>query len=207
MASDPSDSAAPGNPPEDATRPGRRGQSRADLLEALAQVFGERGYDGATLALLASTTGLGKASLYHHFPGGKAEMAAALLRDAVARIESQAFIHLGGKGPAPERLAAFIDGFRAYVDDGARPCLIAVLSEGTSGETHGATIAAQFDSWSSRLAGTFEAAGLKPRRAERAATDLLANLYGHLRLARLQGEPARFKGEAKQLRKAVRKLG
>ncbi|MCG8652624.1 MAG: TetR/AcrR family transcriptional regulator, partial [Pirellulales bacterium] len=109
----------------DASRPGRRGHRRADLVAALAPIFAERGYDGATLTLLASTTGLGKASLYHHFPGGKAEMAAVLLRDAVARIEAQAFAQLAGGAPAPERLADFVDGFRAYVEDGARPCLIA----------------------------------------------------------------------------------
>jgi len=56
-------------------------QPRRDaLLRQLGQVFRERGYEGATLTQLAAATGLGKASLYHHFPGGKAEMADVLVR-------------------------------------------------------------------------------------------------------------------------------
>jgi len=62
-------------------------QPRRDaLLRQLGQVFRERGYEGATLTQLAAATGLGKASLYHHFPGGKAEMADVLVRDAIADV-------------------------------------------------------------------------------------------------------------------------
>ena len=113
------------------------------------------------------------------------------------------FARLAAARPAPDCLSAFIDGFRDYVDDGNRPCLIAVLAESSGGKLHGSTISAQFDSWSGRLAGTFEAAGLKPRAAERAAADLLAGLYGHLRLAQLRGTPSAFKKQAKRLKKAL----
>ncbi|MFT7651655.1 MAG: TetR/AcrR family transcriptional repressor of lmrAB and yxaGH operons, partial [Candidatus Azotimanducaceae bacterium] len=44
---------------------------KTQLTEDLRQVFITRGYDGATLAHLSASTGLSKASLYHHFPGGK----------------------------------------------------------------------------------------------------------------------------------------
>ena len=46
-----------------------RSASREGLLETLGAVFESRGYDGATLSLLSAATGLGKASLYHPFPG------------------------------------------------------------------------------------------------------------------------------------------
>ena len=52
---------------------------RADTLPALAVVFRECGYDGASLALIGQHTRLGKGSLYHFFPGGKEEMADAVL--------------------------------------------------------------------------------------------------------------------------------
>ena len=42
--------------------------SREDLLDRLLLVFRDRGFEGATIAEIARATGLGKASLYHHFP-------------------------------------------------------------------------------------------------------------------------------------------
>jgi AcrR family transcriptional regulator len=177
--------------------------NRKALLGMLGEVFETCGYDGATLARLSAATGLGKASLYHHFPGGKSEMAAALLRDRVASLERQAFSRLNGNGPAVERLSAFIDGFRAYVQDGERPCLVQSFSEGTASVRHGETIARQYVDWLARLTDTFAEAGLKPKRAERAAADLMAGLYGSLVTARLSREPRVFRRQAKRLKRTL----
>ena len=182
---------------------GRRGQSRDRLLASLREVFETMGYDGATLTQLAAATGLGKASLYHHFPGGKAEMAAVLLRDAVADLEREAYAQLGGTAPPADRLAAFIDGFRAYVRDGERACLITVFAQGSAGAVHGETIAAQHADWLQRLAAPFEEAGFKPKRARRAAAELLAALYGSLLTSRLAREPGSFGRQAKRLKRSL----
>ena len=40
-----------------------------ELLEKLTKVFTSYGYDGASLTILSSATGLKRASLYHRFPG------------------------------------------------------------------------------------------------------------------------------------------
>ncbi|MEO0971892.1 MAG: helix-turn-helix domain-containing protein, partial [Pseudomonadota bacterium] len=50
-----------------------------DLLDRLSSVFREVGYEEASMALLASASGLKKASLYHRFPGGKEQMAREVL--------------------------------------------------------------------------------------------------------------------------------
>ncbi len=59
---------------------------KLELISILDEVFRRRGYDGATLSVLSRACGLGKASLYHHFPGGKDEMADVLLQRAVAQL-------------------------------------------------------------------------------------------------------------------------
>jgi len=177
--------------------------NRQALLDALGEVFESCGYDGATLARLSAATGLGKASLYHHFPGGKADMAAALLRDRVASLERQAFARLNGNEPAVERLSEFIDGFREYVRDGERVCLLQSFSEGTAAAQHGETIARQYVDWLARLTDTFAEAGLKPKRAERAAVDLMAGLYGNLITARLSRNPRVFRRQAKRLKRTL----
>lgn len=177
---------------------------RADLLAALAGTFETLGYDGATLSRLAAATGLSKSSLYHHFPGGKAEMAAVLLRDAAAELERSAFARLSANHlPAGERLAAFVDGFSDYVHEGERHCLVAVLAHGSAASEHGATVASQFEEWSHRLAAAFEEAGYKSKRAERAAAELLAGLYGSLELSFLRRDPAVFRTQVKRLKKRL----
>src|SRR5262245_55204338 len=90
--------------------------SRQDLLPPLAEVFRRHGYEGATLSELARVTGLGKASLYHHFPGGKSEMAEALARYAIADLDERAFRHLKSRAPWNERIGECIDGFADYAD-------------------------------------------------------------------------------------------
>ena len=49
------------------------------MMKGLMSVLRSRGYDGASLKELSEATGLKKASLYHRFPGGKQEMASAVL--------------------------------------------------------------------------------------------------------------------------------
>ncbi len=177
--------------------------SREALLAALGDVFERKGYDGATLSQLSAATGLGKASLYHHFPGGKAEMAAVLLRARVADLQRLAFSRLHGSLPPGVRLGEFIDGFREYTKNGERNCLIMLFGEGTAGDHHAETIARQYSDWLGRLSATFEEAGLKSKRAERSARDLLASLYGHLIIARLTGDTVAFKRQLKRLKKTL----
>lgn len=178
-----------------------RGQTRESLLHALRRVFEAQGYAGATLNQLADACELGKASLYHHFPGGKAEMAAVLLRESVAELERLAFSRLSGHGSAGERLVGFLDGFDVYVDNGRVNCLIAVFAQSGSTEEHAGMIHAQYGEWLKRLTATLEDTGAKPKRAERDASDLLAGLYGHLTTARLLGDPAGFGRHLKRMKK------
>ena len=182
---------------------GNRRQIRATLLLALRQVFERLGYDAATLNLLAEATGLGKASLYHHFPGGKGEMASVLLRDSVAELERLAFARLGSKRPARERLEQFVDGFQSYVHDGEGNCMLLVLSQGSAAATYGDTIARQYADWTAKLSATCVDAGLKPKRAERVASDLLASLYGHLLTCHLLQDTGRFNKHMKRLKKRL----
>ena len=60
----------------------------ADVLPALGEVFREHGFEGASLSVIGKRTGLGKGSLYHFFPGGKEEMAAAVLTEIDGRFQA-----------------------------------------------------------------------------------------------------------------------
>lgn len=68
----------PGTPPE-------------ELLNALLQVFSAKGFEGASLAELASASSRSKASLYHHFPGGKQQMIEVLVERCRQALDVLAF--------------------------------------------------------------------------------------------------------------------
>ena len=44
---------------------------KSELLARLSDTFRRLGYDGASIADIATATGLGKSSLYHYFPAGR----------------------------------------------------------------------------------------------------------------------------------------
>src|ERR1043166_4492360 len=60
-------------------RPAKISDNR--LYRELSDIFRRKGYDGASYSDLMKATGLVKASLYHRFPGGKAEMVDRILSE------------------------------------------------------------------------------------------------------------------------------
>ena len=180
---------------------------KALLTEQLQSVFIERGYDGATLVHLAHATGLSKASLYHHYPGGKPEMAASLVRHAIARLQRMAFQHLQAHTAPAQALQEFIAGFAAYTNHGHSACFLAVISHhGTAHEEITPLqneISRQFGDWHKALAATFEALGEKPKRADRKAHELIARLYGALMNAKIHREPRLFEKAIARLTKEI----
>lgn len=182
-----------------------RATRRAALVDTLSGVFRERGYEGATLAELSAATGLGKASLYHHFPGGKAEMCDALIRAAVAEAQSRAFSRLRGREPPVARLQQFLAGFTDYLEHAGGPCLLGVLAMGSARQSHGARIAAQFRDWQADLARLFEEAGQKPKRAGRSAAEVFNALYGAQMTAALLDEPQHVSRSLKRLARTLEK--
>jgi AcrR family transcriptional regulator len=176
---------------------------REVLLDELVEVFRRRGYEGATLSQLADATSLGKASLYHHFPGGKAQMAELLLVHCLDQLDQTAFSRLKGKHDWASKLLAFIDGFSEYTRQGESHCLVAILGQGSAGEVHRSSIQERFDGWEETLANALQHTGFKPKRAAREAQRILAELYGALLMAKLRDNPKLFRNVAKRLKQRL----
>ena len=58
---------------------------RLAMLDAALAVFGEKGYDGATVDEIAERAEFGKGTLYNYFPGGKEELYRSLFEERVVR--------------------------------------------------------------------------------------------------------------------------
>ena len=182
--------------------------SKEALFEQLRSVFIARGYDGATLVNLARAAHLSKASLYHHFPGGKPEMVDTLVRHAIADLQQQAFSHLAKTGTPNKKLRNFIDGFSAYTQHGGSDCLLAVLSHHSTAtaetQNQQRVIAEQFADWLTQLTGVFEEYGLKSKKAEQEAQGLVAHLYGALLTAKMQNDANFFRAAIKRMKKRLK---
>jgi TetR/AcrR family transcriptional regulator, cholesterol catabolism regulator len=66
-----------------ARKPADQTVQREDVLLAAADVFHQRGYQGATMADIAARLNLTAGSLYHHFPAGKRDLLLAVLNDGL----------------------------------------------------------------------------------------------------------------------------
>lgn len=171
------------------------------MVGAIRDVFRQRGYDGATLAVLAEATGLGKPSLYHHFPGGKEDMAKAAL-DMVERSLEETFLApLAADGTVSERLDRVFATLDAYYDSGRMGCLLAVLAL-QRGE-HGLSdrVASMFRVWIAGLADFCRNAGI-PDGEQRAETAIVL-IQGGLVLAAGLDSPEPFRRALAQARATI----
>ena len=82
--------------------------SREKILDVAEALYARRGYAGVGLREVAAQAGLGKSSLFHHFPS-KAELYLAVLRRVFERIEERLRTALRHEGGPAARLDAAID--------------------------------------------------------------------------------------------------
>jgi len=169
-----------------------RSVAKDALLPALTETFRRHGYDGASVATLARATGLQKASLYHHFPGGKLAMAEAVLDAVAAEFEATIFAPLGGSDPLPLRLSAMVRSLDAHFEGGASPGLFAMLAEGPQRDLFAPRIARFYGRWISSLGAALAGSGLSLEESVRRAADVVTAIEGALVLSRGLGDTGPF---------------
>ena len=173
--------------------------SDAELLDRLTEVFRRRGYDGATLSVIAAATGLQRSSLYHRFPGGKEQMAAEVARALVGHFSSQVLAPLGGHEPVEDQLATVAKALLEFYSGGGAGCLLDILTLGSPGPATTDALAEAACAWIGGFAAAARQAGVAPADARRRAEDAIAAIEGGLVLARVTGN-------RKPFRRAVQRL-
>ncbi|GJE55073.1 MULTISPECIES: TetR/AcrR family transcriptional regulator [Methylobacterium] len=153
---------------------------RADILPALAEVFREHGYEGASLALIGQRTGLGKGSLYHFFPGGKEEMANAVLDEIDGWFETRIFRPLREEPDAAAAIRASLRDTDAYFRSGRRVCLVGVLALGDVRDRFAERIHSYFLAWRDALASALVRTGVAQEMAASLAEEAVAMIQGAL---------------------------
>lgn len=177
----------------------KRKSAREDAVAAIARVFLDHGYEGASISRLAEAASLGRSSLYNHFPEGKPDMAASVADLAADEFGRLVIAPLREQGSPAVRLGQAIAGLEQFYQGGANSCLIDHFSvpdavEATPGAAHGMAEAA--------LAG-FEtlavSAGAKPASARARAERALVELQGGLIVSRALGRKSVFKNALARL--------
>lgn len=180
-----------------------RSVAKESLLPALADTFCKLGFDGASLSALSQATGLQKASLYHHFPGGKQEMAEAVLDELAEQFETQVFTPLSGPEPLRPRIARMLTVLDAMHEGGTAPSLFSLFAQGPKRDLFGGRIAAFYGRWITSLSGALAETGMPPAEAVRQAADTVMAIEGALMLSRALSDTGPFQRVMRQLEDAL----
>ena len=172
---------------------------RADLLPKLAEIFRRHGYAGASLAAIGAATGLGKGSLYYFFPGGKSQMAEAVLADTNAWFERAILGPLRHPGPPADAIREMCRAIEAHHKGGKRVCAFALFAADETQPMFAPALRRHFQLWTEALARVLVLKGRGAAAARTEAFDAIATIQGAIVLARAAEDGRVFAGAVARL--------
>jgi AcrR family transcriptional regulator len=166
-------------------------------------LFREKGFDGAALSDIAEWTGLGKSSLYHHFPNGKEQIALDVLSYLEEQLEQALFEPMRSSGSPRRKLDAMLDTLDAFYESGKKACLLERLASSVDAKRFKRPLSRAFARWIDAVEALGIEAGL-PRMVARArAEDLVVRIEGALIVCAGTGDTAVFTRTIRELRESV----
>ena len=167
-------------------------KTKQEVTWAVARVFRRYGYEGATMSLFCKETGLGRSSLYHHFPQGKQEMASQALQLVEDHFVNVIFPELEGDGRPDQRLSRFAAQLHEYYEGGRMGCILGVFSLQATPSPVLAHVRSLFDRWIAALASTYQDAKLPADLAVKRAARAVAGVQGGLIMSAAMGDKDRL---------------
>lgn len=172
---------------------------RDEVVRRLLEVFRSHGFDGASLAQLSKASGLGKSSLYHYFPGGKEDMARAVLEEVERWMAANVLAPLAAPGTPARRLARMARSLDELYDCGRAACLLGTMLVGDARRLFRQPIKAAFGAWVAALAAVARDAGMGAAPARLWAEETVLSIEGALVLARGLDDPEPFRRVLRRL--------
>lgn len=171
---------------------------KADIIPLLGEVFRRYGFDGTSIALISEHTKLGKGSLYHFFPGGKDEMAKAVLADISDWFETNIFLPL--KHNETDALANMFSAVETYFKTGRRICLIGALALVETRDRFAEEVKQYFSRWIEILATHLVHLGHDKTQALQLATTTIAGIQGAIIVTQALNDEQYFNNVMQSLR-------
>jgi TetR/AcrR family transcriptional regulator, lmrAB and yxaGH operons repressor len=171
----------------------RPDRSRAALVDTAALLFRRQGYAATGVNQILEAANVKAGSLYHHFPGGKQELAAAVVDGVGGDIERRLRGFLDSDVGVEDIVDAWIDlmsaGLTSDRRDGCPIEPIATESVNASPQVRDAS-ARVFACWCLAVADRLRADGWPGAEADQTALAVIALLEGALILSRIAGDTA-----------------
>ena len=177
-------------------------ETKARIIETSAELFRRQGFTGTGVKEIVSAASAPFGSIYHHFPGGKEELGAEVIRWSGA-IYGQLIDLFFQPGCDPvEATRAFFAGAAITLveSDYADACPIATvaLEVSSTSEPMREACAEVFEGWIGGAGARLQEAGAEEPLARELAISMLASLEGAFVLARAlrSTEPVETAGAA-----------
>lgn len=171
----------------------RPDRSRAALVGAAATLFRRQGYAATGLTQILDEAGVRPGSLYHHFPEGKQQLAAAVVDSGGTAITTLLTQMLQGDRPVADVIDRWIDaliaGLSADWRDGCPIEPIATESVHTGAAVRDASARA-FTSWCAAVEDRLRRDGWRTVDAKSVAVAIISQIEGALLLSRVCGTMA-----------------
>jgi AcrR family transcriptional regulator len=171
----------------------RPDRSRVALIDSAATLFRRQGYAATGLNQILGEAGVKPGSLYHHFPQGKQQLAAAVVDTAGSGIEQLLRRFLASGRSVADIVDRWIDllvaGLAGDQRDGCPVEPIATESVNASPAVRAASARA-FKSWCEAIEERLRADGWSAPEANRVALAVISLIEGALILSRIAGDPA-----------------
>jgi len=177
--------------------------SKTKYLPCLLTLFRQYGYDGATLSKISEATGLGKASLYHHFPKGKDEMMTTVLDYLQDFMQQNIIAVLQSEGDVLTRFQRMCDRLNEVYEGGKKPCLFAVLLMGSARDVFHERVKTIFQVWIDEMTKVLVDAGLDRKLSQERAEDVAIAIQGALILSHGLDDFAIFQRIIKQIPQSI----
>jgi TetR/AcrR family transcriptional repressor of lmrAB and yxaGH operons len=167
--------------------------SRERIEAVSGDLLARRGYNGMGLKAVSQAAGLPYGSIYHHFPGGKEEIAASAITSLGALVH-QLLEALFASRPADEAVVAMFDYMagRLEASDWSDGCPVGTPAQDGAADSAAVRAAcdAALDQMVTAIAAALARSGVAEPRARELATSIIAAYEGATMLARVQRSAA-----------------
>ncbi len=155
-----------------------------EIIQGLNEVFRKVGYDGASLEVLAKSTGLKKSSLYHRFPGGKQQMASEVLSFVCQWMKSILLQIESDDLSAEAKLDIMMSNIYELYDGGKNDCILRSMSMDNGIHMFQNQIKTAFNDWHQGFKHIALAFGKQDGEADDLAKEAIIKIQGSLILSK-----------------------